>query len=80
MSSTTIERGGRLASEGNIPARSKTSEEAQADIQKIAQLKKQKKILQGKYDTPQEVGEALQSGLLTRAQADSILKNQFKMQ
>jgi len=79
LGSTTIERGGRLASEGNIPARSKTSEEAQADIQKIAQLKKQKKILQGKYDTPQEVGEALQSGLLTRAQAEAILKKQFKM-
>lgn len=79
LGSTTIERGGRLASEGNIPTRSKTSEEAQADIQKIAQLKKQKKILQGKYDTPQEVGEALQSGLLTRAQAEVILKKQFKM-
>jgi hypothetical protein len=59
--------------------RQKTAEEAQVDIQKIAQLKKQKRVLQGKYDTPQEVGEALQSGLLTRAQAESILKKQFKM-
>jgi len=59
--------------------RSKTPEEAQADIQKISQLKKQKRVLQGKYDTPAEVGEALQSGLLTRAQAEAILKNQFKM-
>jgi hypothetical protein len=79
LGSTTIERGGRLASEGNIPARSKTSEEAQADIQKIAQLKKQKNILQGKYSSKEEVGEALQSGLLTRAQAEAILKKQFKM-
>jgi hypothetical protein len=45
LGSTTIERGGRLASEGNIPARSKTSEEAQADIQKITQLKEQKSML-----------------------------------
>jgi hypothetical protein len=59
--------------------RSKTPEEAQADIQKISQLKKQQRVLQGKYDTPAEVGEALQSGLLTRAQAEAILKNQFKM-
>jgi hypothetical protein len=59
--------------------RQKTAEEAQADIKKIAQLKKQKSVLQGKYDTPAEVGEALQSGLLTRAQAEAILKNQFKM-
>jgi hypothetical protein len=79
LGSTTIERGGRLASEGNIPARSKTPEEAQADIQKIAQLKKQKRMLQGKYSSKEEVGEALQSGLLTRAKAEAILKNQFKM-
>jgi hypothetical protein len=57
----------------------KSPEQAQADIQKIMQLKAQKRILQGKYDTPQEVGDALQSGLLTRAQAESIIKNQFKM-
>ena len=57
----------------------KTPEQAQADIQKIAQLKKQKNILQGKYSSKEEVGEALQSGLLTRAQAEAILKKQFKM-
>jgi hypothetical protein len=57
----------------------KTPEEAQADIQKIAQFKKQKKILQGKFDTAQEVGDAFASGLLTREQAATILKNQFKM-
>jgi hypothetical protein len=73
---TAYDQAGLIAVERPI---SKTSEQAQADIQKIAQLKKQKKILQGKYDTPQEVGEALQSGLLTRAQAEAILKKQFKM-
>jgi len=57
----------------------KTPEQAQADIQKIAQLKKQKNILQGKYSSKEEVGEALQSGLLKRAQAEAILKKQFKM-
>lgn len=57
----------------------KTPEHAQADIQKIAQLKKQKNILQGKYSSKEEVGEALQSGLLKRAQAEAILKKQFKM-
>ena len=41
--------------------------------------KKQKNILQGKYSSKEEVGEALQSGLLTRAQAEAILKKQFKM-
>jgi hypothetical protein len=80
LSSTTTtayDQAGLISVERSIR---KTPEQAQTDIQKIAQLKKQKKILQGKYDTPQEVGEALQSGLLTRAQADAILKNQFKMQ
>jgi hypothetical protein len=57
----------------------KSPEQAQADIQRIMQLKAQKRILQGKYDTPQEVGDAFASGLLTRAEAESIIKNQFKM-
>jgi hypothetical protein len=54
LASPTIERGGRLASEGNIPARSKTSEEAQADIQKIARLKAEKDTLQGKKSPNQK--------------------------
>ena len=57
----------------------KSPEQAQADIQRIMQLKAQKRNLQGKYDTPQEVGDALQSGLLTRSQAEAIIKNQFNM-
>lgn len=57
----------------------KSPEQAQVDIQRIMQLKAQKRILQGKYDTPQEVGDAFASGLLTRAEAESIIKNQFKM-
>jgi len=57
----------------------KSPEQAQADIQRIMQLKAQKRNLQGKYDTPQEVGDALQSGLLTRAQAEAIIKKQFNM-
>jgi hypothetical protein len=54
LGSTAIERGGRLASEGNIPARSKTPEEAQADIQKIARLKTEKDTLQGKKSPNQK--------------------------
>jgi hypothetical protein len=79
LSSSTAAPQTRLQSEGTMPLRSKTPQQAQADIEKIAQLKKQKRVLQGKYETPQEVGEAVQSGLLTRDQALSILRNQFKM-
>jgi hypothetical protein len=79
LSSSTAAPQTRLQSEGTMPLRSKTPQQAKADIEKIAQLKKQKRVLQGKYETPQEVGEAVQSGLLTRDQALSILRNQFKM-
>lgn len=79
LSSSTAAPQTRLQSEGNMPLRRKTPEEAQADIEKITQLKKQKMVLQGKYSSKEEVGDALKSGLLTRAQAETILKNQFKM-
>lgn len=79
LSSSTAAPQTRLQSEGTMPLRSKTPQQAKADIEKIAQLKKQKRVLQGKYETPQEVGEAVQSGLLTRDQSLSILRNQFKM-
>jgi hypothetical protein len=65
LGSTTIERGGRLASEGNIPARSKTSEEAQADIQKITQLKTERELLFAKtekaYNAAKSEGRVFQN-------------------
>ncbi len=65
LGSTTIERGGRLASEGNIPARSKTSEEAQADIQKITQLKTERQLLFAKtekaYNAAKSEGRVFQN-------------------
>jgi hypothetical protein len=65
LGSPTIERGGRLASEGNIPARSKTSEEAQADIQKITQLKAQRQLLFAKtekaYNAAKSEGRVFQN-------------------
>ena len=65
LGSTTIERGGRLASEGNIPARSKTSEEAQADIQKITNLKTERELLFAKtekaYNAAKSEGRVFQN-------------------
>jgi len=65
LGSPTIERGGRLASEGNIPARSKTSEEAQADIQKITNLKTERELLFAKtekaYNTAKSEGRVFQN-------------------
>jgi hypothetical protein len=65
LGSTTIERGGRFASEGNIPARSKTSEEAQADIQKITNLKTERELLFAKtekaYNAAKSEGRVFQN-------------------
>jgi putative N-acetylmannosamine-6-phosphate epimerase len=85
--SATSRQSGSTSMRGMFPSsgatlkseKQKSPEQAQADIQRIMQLKAQKRILQGKYDTPQEVGDAFASGLLTRAEAESIIKNQFKM-
>ena len=84
LSSSTIAGSEGTMSPGRVSigrvTRNKTPDEAQTDIEKIQQLKNRKRVLEGKYSSPQEVGEAFQSKLLTRAQADAILKNQFKMQ
>lgn len=37
-------------------------------------------VLKGKYSSKEEVGKAFQSGLLTREQAATILKNQFQIE
>jgi hypothetical protein len=37
-------------------------------------------VLKGKYTSKEEVGKAFQSGLLTREQAATILKNQFQIE
>jgi hypothetical protein len=84
LSSATIAGSEGTMSPGRVSigrvTRSKTPDEAQADIQKIQQLKNRKRVLEGKYSSAQEVGIAFQSGLLTREQATTILKNQFQIE
>ena len=57
LSSSTAAPQTRLQSEGNMPLRRKTPEEAQADIEKIAKLKAEKDALQGKPSNQKEIKE-----------------------
>ena len=65
LSSSTAAPQTRLQSEGNMPLRRKTPEEAQADIEKIAQLKSEKELLFVKtekaYNTAKSEGRVFQS-------------------
>ena len=65
LGSTTAAPQTRLQSEGNMPLRRKTPEEAQADIEKIAQLKSEKELLFVKtekaYNTAKSEGRVFQS-------------------
>jgi hypothetical protein len=83
LSSSTIAGSEGTMSPGRVSigrvTRNKTPDEAQTDIENIQQLKNRKRVLEGKYSSPQEVGEAFKSGLLTREKAETILKNKFKM-